>query len=139
MKIIKFLSKVLGIGLFVIIVNYVCNQQEIYQIIDQKIIPILVGIVGAIASMFSLLKPIFSKLDLSQIGLKKSLEECNNVIKENQVIKQELSLSLEKISKLEKEICILINMVKIGFCQDENLIENGKANLICKEVEKNET
>ena len=139
MKIIKILGKIFGIGLFVVIVNYLCNQQSIYQIIDQKVIPVLVGVVGAIASIFSLLKPIFSKLDLSQIGLNKSIDECNKVIKENQLIKQELSLSLNKISKLEKEITVLINMVKIGFCQDEELIQNGKANLICKEVEKDET
>ncbi|MBQ7308320.1 MAG: hypothetical protein IJW82_07335 [Clostridia bacterium] len=139
MKVIKFLAKVFGIGLFVVVVNYLCNQQEIYQIIDQKIIPILVGIVGAIASMFSLLKPIFSKLDLSQIGLKESLNECNRVIKENNFIKAELHNSLKKIECLEKEVNTLINMVKIGFSQDESLVKSGKANLICKEVEKDET
>lgn len=138
-KVLLNLAKCLTLVSIVILVNYLCRLEDLYQIIDEKIIPILVGLAGAIASIFSLLKPIFSKLDTSiNIDLKEKLAKLAILIQENNQLNENYKKECKAVEELEKDLKILIEMTKLALSQDENLVKNGIANQICKVGDKDE-
>lgn len=137
-KIINVLLRILLVGLIVVVVNYLGSLSNVYQFIDQKVIPVLVGVIGAVASLFSFLKPLFLKLDVSNNSLEEALVKVKKIMDENQYLKENLSISVQNVESLQKDLKILIEIVKVGFSNNQELVKNGVANQICKIGEENE-
>lgn len=137
-KIIRIFLEIIVLISITVVVNFLCKSDNIMECIDEKIVPILVGIMGASASFLSMIKPIFSKFNLSKENYDKSLIEIRKVIQENEELKKILQENIDDIEIINNNISKLIEMVKIGFTSDEEMVKNGNAEKICSIGDNNE-
>lgn len=137
-KAIRILLEIMMLISITIIVNFLCKSDNVVECINEKVVPVLVGIMGASASFLSMVKPIFSKFNLSKENYEKSLIEIKKIIQENNELKQILQENIDDIAVINDNVSKLIEMVKIGFTSDEELVKNGNAEKICSMGENNE-
>ena len=137
-KLLTFLSQLILVVTLVIVIEYGFAIEDIALFLDEKVIPVIVGIGGAIISIYSLLKPIFFKLADSNKDLSEYIERAKEVYNENLSIKEELTKGLKTIKDLESDITTLKEIIQLSFCNDERLVQNGVANKIYKKGEQNE-
>ena len=137
-KILVFLSQLILVIALVVVIEYGFAIEDITEFIDEKVIPIIVGIGGAIMSIYSLLKPIFIKLSDSNKDLRDYVERTKILYDENRDIKEELVKGMKTIKDLESDITTLTEIIKLTCCEDEKLVQSGIAKQIYQRGEINE-
>lgn len=138
--------------------NTELENDKLREYIEEKIVPVLMGVITSVVALLSTLKGIFSSLK----GLKESKE---NFDKDREKIKEESKKELEKISQkyeeiktevgkvclllpeieklkgqseiLSKEIANLSEIASLGFSQNQELVKEGNARKIVVLAEKN--
>lgn len=131
----KFIKLILYIVILIcvgILGYYVSYSEEVFKVLDEKIIPIVVGIGGGITGIYSLFSPIISKLDYSNKNLDKAIKENNKIIYENNTLKNQLEIGINEIEKLKKSIDTLNKIVQVGLATNEEKVKDGTANKIFK-------
>lgn len=135
------------------------SGQELKSYLEEKIIPIIVGVVTSLVALIGTLKSIFSALkqlkstkesfDLAQTEIKESTKSQLGQISQKY---EELRESIKGVPELEKHILELSTQVStlisqisnlsqltaIGFCESAELVSSGKGREIALLASKNQ-
>ena len=137
---------------------YTLSPDPLKEYVEEKIVPVLMGVITSVVALLSTLKGIFSSLK----GLKESKE---NFDKDRESIKEESKKELAKITEkyeeiknevkticlltteieklkgqatvLSKEIANLSEIASLGFSKNQELVKEGNARKIVVLAEKN--
>lgn len=131
-KILESLLKGLFLSGIIVLVNYISQTDNFYEVLDQKIIPVVVAVIGATGSLFSVIKPVINKLSKKNTDMEKALNDLKGYIEENNMLKKTLEETFTYTKALQKDIESITEMLKIGFSQNEEFVKKGKANKICR-------
>ena len=128
--------------------SYTLHPTPLKEYIEEKILPVIVGVITSIIALLSTLKGVFSALkglkdskavfDKEQEKIRReSARELEKITERYGEIKRELegmyklSPQIEAVDKrtmlLTKEIANLSKIVSLGYTSDKELIKDGKA------------
>lgn len=134
------MKKYLKIGLIIfcligviIVAKGIITSDNAELILNEKIYPILVGIIGAITSIYTVLKPIILKLNISSDDFEKNLNYSKKLVNENEEFKKEILALYKKIETLNKNVGNLKKIMLTVTANTQELVKNGTASIIAKE------
>ena len=135
------------------------SNEELRAYIEEKIVPILMGVATSIIALLGTLKGVFNALkglreskeifDKEQakikesskrelLEIKKKYDEIKTAIEGVPLINEQIKELRDQAAVLSQEIAGLSKITSLGFSKESELVREGKARKIVRLAEKNE-
>ena len=128
----------LGSGLCFLIYFLTVGDVAWKEYLENEIIPNAVVVLTAIGTIMLAAMPVISKISTAVNKFDKATKDVNSTVTNNGKNEQKIASLEERLGKIETAVQNTEEIVRIGFCNNDELVKKGYAKEIAKVGQDNE-
>lgn len=128
----------LGAGLCFLIYFLTVGDVAWKEYLENEIIPNAVVVLTAIGTIMIAAMPVISRISAAVNKFDKATKDVNSTVTNNGKNEQKIASLEERLGKIEAAVQNTEEIVRIGFCNNDELVKKGYAKEIAKVGQDNE-